>query len=225
MSYSYTRHKKYHEELVAMINRKELAITVAGVDKFEFDYIVWSSYSETLKVYRKGGQPDLVFYAKAFDVTPDFDLLAFRDAYIFQCEAERQRTYGLVEFFQDIMDELPHGSGIDADWTLGEQTEKDVQFCNSYHTMDENGGYNGWLDFAVTYEYNFANRSVKSVLITMADSERMIEETCEECEGAGVIDGYGCANCGGVGTFEYDELDDHREYLYNEFPEEIKLDA
>jgi hypothetical protein len=44
---------------------------------------------------------------------------------------------------------LPSGSGIDADWGIIFKGLK-VVCVNSYHQMDEMGGYNGWKDFKFT---------------------------------------------------------------------------
>ena len=60
---------------------------------------------------------------------------------------------------EELLDVLPHGSGIDADWRVyrdnaepdGTISIMDVFVCvNSYHAMDEYGGYVGWLDFSLT---------------------------------------------------------------------------
>lgn len=57
---------------------------------------------------------------------------------------------------KDLIDELPHGSGIDCDWHVtgerpgGEHGCKKLILRNSYHHMDECGGYDGWTDFKVT---------------------------------------------------------------------------
>lgn len=48
----------------------------------------------------------------------------------------------------DIIESLPHGSGIDSDWSMHE-TKSYYCFTNSYHAMDENGYYDGWADFTV----------------------------------------------------------------------------
>lgn len=56
---------------------------------------------------------------------------------------------------------LPHGSGIDADWTVTVRRNGDVKCSASYHQMDEHGGYNGWVDFAFTLERAKVNRYVE----------------------------------------------------------------
>ncbi len=44
---------------------------------------------------------------------------------------------------------LPHGSGIDANWNV---IDKDGFYVcsNSYHCMNENGMYDGWVDFSLS---------------------------------------------------------------------------
>lgn len=224
MSYSYARYKKAHDEVVAAINRRDVEISVAGVGRIEFEFILWPHYSDTVKVNRKG-ESTLEFYAQAFDLG-GMPLPEFRDATVNLHEVVRKNNYKLTDFFEDVMDELPHGSGIDADWTLGEVTDKDVTFCNSYHTMDEWGGYDGWLDFAVTYEYDFAARTVKSPSLKLGEDEWKRELECGDCFGEGYYsDDTQCATCGGTGLVEYDHIDDHREYLASLFDEGIKING
>ena len=48
-----------------------------------------------------------------------------------------------------IAGKLPHGSGIDADWTIDRQANGKYVCRNSYHMMNEHGYYVGWQDFTV----------------------------------------------------------------------------
>lgn len=48
---------------------------------------------------------------------------------------------------REIIEALPHGSGIDSDWWIEFNSRKHLVCSNSYHCMDENGMYNGWADF------------------------------------------------------------------------------
>lgn len=50
-----------------------------------------------------------------------------------------------------IIDSLPHGSGIDGKTEFNfEESKKHKLIINSgYHRMDENGFYDGWVDFKV----------------------------------------------------------------------------
>lgn len=43
---------------------------------------------------------------------------------------------------------LPHGSGIDCKWTFA-SIRDGIDCFNSFHMMDENGGYCGYADFRV----------------------------------------------------------------------------
>ena len=45
---------------------------------------------------------------------------------------------------------LPHGSGIDFDWSYEDVDRETVKFSNSYHTMDEHGSYCCIVPFSVT---------------------------------------------------------------------------
>jgi len=47
-----------------------------------------------------------------------------------------------------LKEHLSHGSGIDSDWSF-EEDNLSVRACNSFHIMDENGYYCGWLDFCL----------------------------------------------------------------------------
>lgn len=53
----------------------------------------------------------------------------------------------------NIAQKLPHGSGIDGDWTIEEKGNK-IYAYNSYHCMDEYGGYCGWQDFYIVMTKN-----------------------------------------------------------------------
>lgn len=51
---------------------------------------------------------------------------------------------------RDILDVLPHGSGIDADWRVSfNNNQTKATFRNSFHCMDESGFYEGWQDFQI----------------------------------------------------------------------------
>jgi len=57
-------------------------------------------------------------------------------------------TYVEGDIPQGLEDYLPHGSGIDTDWYL-ERQDDIILASNSYHAMDEYGGYDSWWDFTV----------------------------------------------------------------------------
>jgi len=46
-------------------------------------------------------------------------------------------------------DDLPHGSGIDADYCI-EYKKNRIVVYNSYHYMNEMGFYMGWIDFKLS---------------------------------------------------------------------------
>lgn len=59
-------------------------------------------------------------------------------------------------------EQLPHGSGIDHNWEM-EVTGNYVYFTNSYHCMDEYGGYDGWQDFRIRIDATAWNLFVDAV--------------------------------------------------------------
>jgi hypothetical protein len=59
-----------------------------------------------------------------------------------------------------VVDDLPHGSGIDSDWRFYE-TRSYYCLTNSYHAMDDNGMYDGWMDFTVKIRKDILNDADK----------------------------------------------------------------
>ena len=53
---------------------------------------------------------------------------------------------------EEIEKVLPHGSGIDCDWRV--KHREDTTYCcyNSYHAMDGNGSYCGYISFMVVFD-------------------------------------------------------------------------
>jgi hypothetical protein len=52
---------------------------------------------------------------------------------------------------QHTLERLPHGSGIDRNWGIlnCSNPSKRIVLDNSFHRMDNNGSYCGWLPFKV----------------------------------------------------------------------------
>ena len=44
---------------------------------------------------------------------------------------------------------LPHGSGIDSGCTIDTEKFESLLIYSSFHVMDKNGYYDGWVDFTV----------------------------------------------------------------------------
>lgn len=44
---------------------------------------------------------------------------------------------------------LPHGSGIDSDWRIELLKNGNIHCHNAYHCMNQDGYYDGWIDFYV----------------------------------------------------------------------------
>lgn len=53
------------------------------------------------------------------------------------------------ETIDELIKYLPHGSGIDNEWKIDSTKHEVLSFSNSFHAMDEQGGYCGWIDFTV----------------------------------------------------------------------------
>jgi len=49
-----------------------------------------------------------------------------------------------------LRDALPHGSGIDCDWTFHENRGGSVRCSNAWHAMNDHGYYCGYIPFAFT---------------------------------------------------------------------------
>lgn len=49
---------------------------------------------------------------------------------------------------EQVLNFLPHGSGINCDWQMDEN-RKYFLFKNSFHTMNENGMYDDYCDFTL----------------------------------------------------------------------------
>ena len=53
---------------------------------------------------------------------------------------------------QQLIEMLPHGSGLDGTWKIdiGQSGDQKIILYMSYHAMDENGFYDGWINFMLT---------------------------------------------------------------------------
>jgi len=58
------------------------------------------------------------------------------------------------KFVEKVMDLLPHGSGINGDWGFDWKRNGSLHLHNGYHCMNENGYYDGWVDFTVILHPN-----------------------------------------------------------------------
>jgi len=56
-----------------------------------------------------------------------------------------------------VAEVLPHGSGIDSEWHLSFSTRTRIRAEASFHCMDENGMYDGWVDFTVLFDIKNPN--------------------------------------------------------------------
>lgn len=57
-----------------------------------------------------------------------------------------------TEFAEKLLGELPHGSGLDGTWGIdyAKSHAERLVLTMQYHAMDENGFYDGWIDFSLT---------------------------------------------------------------------------
>lgn len=53
---------------------------------------------------------------------------------------------------EKLADILPTGSGIDCGWSFTEQKNGNILAHNSFHCMNEYGGYDGYADFTVVFK-------------------------------------------------------------------------
>jgi len=56
--------------------------------------------------------------------------------------------YNLDDYEEKLFQDLPHGSGINAEWHV-KRTDKYYRCSNSFQVMDEHGFYVGWADFSL----------------------------------------------------------------------------
>jgi len=56
-----------------------------------------------------------------------------------------------TDFEEHLMEILPHGSGIDCDWEFSEQKDGKLVCKNSFHYMNGDGYYMGYIDFSIRF--------------------------------------------------------------------------
>lgn len=110
-------------------------------------------------------------------------------------------------FIQEIQDELPHGSGIDWDWTSHYREITDgcgvgVAIFYDYYEQDAGFGAAAPLPFAALYRFNLNTRTVQFRDIVCNATEQLVQDE----EG------------------EFDGLDNTLDYLYQCFNDtKVKL--
>lgn len=63
--------------------------------------------------------------------------------------------YWIDSDYEEQLDRiLPHGSGIDCKWEYSEQKDGKIVCNNSFHYMNDNGYYMGYLDFSIRFFRN-----------------------------------------------------------------------
>lgn len=80
--------------------------------------------------------------------------------------------------FELLNEFLPHGSGIDCKWTYDFKRADKITARSSYHQMDDNGMYDGWIDFEVSILSNWDIR-IKGKFGRNQDTADYLHETIE----------------------------------------------
>lgn len=62
---------------------------------------------------------------------------------------QKLKDYNWLLPLENIINILPHGSGFDSDWVIDTEDDQFIKLSNSYHAMDGNGFYSGWLHFII----------------------------------------------------------------------------
>jgi hypothetical protein len=67
------------------------------------------------------------------------------------------------DYCDSLLDALPHGSGIDADWNYSYNKHTgNATFTNGYHCMHECGMYDGWQDFSLVINIRQLKKGVNN---------------------------------------------------------------
>jgi hypothetical protein len=126
------------------------------------------------------------------------------------------------EQFEAVMDELPHGSGIDGTWQIVRHRGPIVVYGNGYHYMTEHGFYDGWIDFEVVY--SVVDGVGKFRRLICHETEWLVKGECGNCGGIGPRF-EDCEECDEEGLVEYDDLPQILEYLDQCFWENILVEV
>jgi len=82
---------------------------------------------------------------------------------------------------QSIINNLPHGSGIDGKTELEFEKSNDNKLVinSEYHVMDENGYYDGWIDFSIIIEpgWNDIDLTIKGKFNKRQDLKEYLRDT------------------------------------------------
>lgn len=108
---------------------------------------------------------------------------------------------------KQLIDNLPHGSGIDTDWKLevDDCSAAQIVFYASFHHMNENGMYDGWTDFTVRVKPEFSGISVKVSGAFPRKYSDVRDYLCEMLHDALTTPIYATLNTDGSTTYRRDE--------------------
>jgi len=76
--------------------------------------------------------------------------------------------------------QLPHGSGIDTNWTWVDEEGECLSFHNEWHALGNNGCYCGWIPFEVIVRYD-PDKQRFDYSVTVDDNQ--IQSIAEDYEG------------------------------------------
>lgn len=137
-------------------------------------------------------------------------------------------------FLYALMQELPHGSGIDGTWGLAHKSGRIASFTCKYHFMNEVGMYDGWIDFRAILSYNSKERTAKLIGVKSSEKVWLVEGECGDCNGKAqvqctdcrngvVYDNYdrpvSCEICEGEGEIKCKNCDEEGLSSYDDLPD------
>lgn len=135
----------------------------------------------------------------------DYQLNKDNTNHIFVSNGGLQKVIDNLE--NEIVKALPHGSGIDCDWKVNRVDNLTFDCHNSYHAMDQNGMYCGYVDFIVRIDLLTKDFDVE---VCEQDIESIVGDYDEYIEGDDVE----------TNAPYLDNLDD---YLYQTVDQAIEL--
>lgn len=129
----------------------QVRLTQAGIEKKRKKFPGYNPSGTTGFVTRAGFKKPEVLVAisdgESYSILPD-DLEVIKSA----PHSYKHPDAPTEERVEDFTEEL-HGSGVDYDWEI-EETNTSFRASNSFHTMDEYGGYDAIIDFTIIFPKN-----------------------------------------------------------------------
>lgn len=128
------------------------------------------------------------------------------------------RITSISHFEKSMLEFLPNGSGIDCKYEF-EYFDKKVKIINSWHIMDDMGGYRGFIDFTVSIPIeNILNEDIEFDIETVKNDFKITFQTNSN--------GYYWINKIDLRTYlndtYYQSFDDFHDRIKKEIQEAIK---